>query len=232
MRSIRNNHSNVQNSNKRKSLFFLAFGGSCIIIAFTIFVGTFSSVIKEEFKYIFARPDKEAEIVFQPASKNPETDTKTNSSFIIPTDPYFSIVIPKIGANTKIITGVDPYNETEYQWQLTKGVAHAKGTANPGEKGNTFLFAHSAGDFLQANKYNAVFYLLNKLEKDDNMYVVYYKKKYKYKVKEIKVVNPDEVQYLKSDGNKKTITLMTCTPTGTTLQRLLVIGELVEESSL
>lgn len=214
------------------SLVLMIFGGTCIVLSLFIFFLTFSSVIKEEIKYAFLPPAKDTEIVIEqkPVKKNQTDEEKNNppKTFITPVDPYFSIVIPKIGANSKVIENVDPNNEQEYQWQLSKGVAHAKGTALPGSPGNSFLFAHSAGDFYEANQYNAVFYLLNKLEKGDKIYTVYYKQKYTYKVTDIKVVDPSEVKYLKNTSKKPILTLMTCTPAGTTINRLIITAELVE----
>ena len=213
------------------SLVLMLFGGGCILLSVIIFFLTFSSVIKEEIKYAFLKPEKDTEVVIEQKplkeSTSEEKDT-TPKTIITPVDPYFSIVIPKIGANSKVIENVDPNNEQEYQWQLSKGVAHAKGTAIPGSPGNSFLFAHSAGNFYQANQYNAVFYLLNKLEKGDTIYTVYYKQKYTYKITDIKVVDPSEVKYLKNISEKPILTLMTCTPAGTTISRLIVTAELVE----
>jgi len=147
---------------------------------------------------------------------------------IIAEDPLFSIVVPKIGANSKVISDVDPYDSKIYQVALTKGVAHAKGTSYPGEPGNSFFFAHSSDNFYNANRYNSVFYLLNKLENGDNFYLVYENWVYKYEVTEKSIVKADAVEYM-SESSKKIATLMTCWPAGTTISRLVVVGKLVED---
>ncbi len=142
---------------------------------------------------------------------------------IKPVDKEFGIVIPKIGANAKIIENVDPFNSKEYQWALTKGVAHASGSAFPGHVGNTFLFAHSSVDWYIANQYNSVFYLLHKLEKGDKIEAYYKKSKYVYEVTEKKFVEASDVSYLyKGNKDTSTLTLMTCWPPGTTYKRLIV----------
>lgn len=143
-----------------------------------------------------------------------------------PVDENFGIIIPKIRANSKIIANVDPYNEKEYQVALTKGVAHAKGTAFPGQTGNVFIFSHSSENFYEALRYNSIFYLLNKMEKGDEIGIYYKKNKIPYKVVEKKIVDANDVSYLKKNSKKHTLTLMTCWPPGTTLKRLLVIAEL------
>lgn len=146
---------------------------------------------------------------------------------ITPVDDNFGIIIPKISANAKVIANVDPYNSIEYQRVLTKGVAHALGTVFPGQSGNVFIFSHSSADFFNATRYNSIFYLLNKLEKGDEIFLFYQKEKFKYQVIEKKTVESSEVKYLANAGDKKTVTLMTCWPPGTTLKRLIVIGEIV-----
>lgn len=137
---------------------------------------------------------------------------------IKPVDSEFGIVIPKIGANAKIIPNVNPYNAKEYQAALTGGVAHARLTVFPGEVGNMFLFSHSS-----------IFYLLYKMEKGDEIDLYRGGRKFKYLVTEKKTVAAEEVKYLQDEGLKKTVTLMTCWPPGTTYKRLLVIGELQEK---
>lgn len=147
---------------------------------------------------------------------------------VVAKDKDFSIIIPKIGANAKVIAKIDPASSKEYQLALTKGVAHAKGTATPDQPGNTFLFAHSSDSFFNANTYNAVFYLLNKLQPDDNFYIAYKEKLYKYKVVKTQIVSPTEINYYdKTQADSEyTATLMTCWPPATTLKRLVVVGVL------
>ena len=151
---------------------------------------------------------------------------------IKPLDKNFGIVIPKIRANAKIIPYVDPYNEKQYQVVLTKGIAHAQWTAYPGELGNVFLFSHSSVNFYEAQRYNSVFYLLDKMEKGDEIDLYLNGNKFRYLVTDKKTVDASEVKYLSGDPSKKTVTLMTCWPPGTTFKRLLVIGEMVEEDQL
>ena len=116
--------------------------------------------------YIFA-PVAKVEINYR------LNEPKKTISQIKPLDKEFGIVIPKIGANAKIVANVDPYNSNTYQLALTKGVAQARGTALPSQLGNMFLFSHSSVNILEATRYNSVFYLLSKLKKDDEIFVYY-----------------------------------------------------------
>jgi len=67
------------------------------------------------------------------------------------------------------------------------------------------------------------------MEKGDFFYLVYKNWVYKYVVTETSVVSPDKVEYLNNKADEKIATLMTCWPAGTTISRLVVVGELVEE---
>jgi len=149
---------------------------------------------------------------------------RTKEEVIIPVDTEFSIVIPKISANSLVEANVDPSNYDGYIDALKKGVAHARGTALPGDSGHMYLFAHSTDNILNVSSYNAVFYLLYKLEPDDRIYIFYKNKKYAYKVIDKSVVDPTQIEYITKQSNKPFLTLQTCWPPGTTLKRLLVFA--------
>ncbi|MFA5827731.1 MAG: sortase [Candidatus Shapirobacteria bacterium] len=166
-------------------------------------------------------PVAKAEVIYQLKS-----NSQISFPSVEPVDRDFSIVIPKIGANTKVIKNIDPHNPKEYQLALTRGVAHALNSGLPNEQGNTFIFAHSAGNWYQANRYNAVFYLLNKLVEGDEIIVYYQNKDYHYFVTETKLVNGSEISYLRNTSFGHQLTLMTCWPPGTTLKRQIVIANL------
>ncbi len=133
------------------------------------------------------------------------------------------IEIPKIKAAAPIVKNVDPWNESEYKDSLRHGIAHAKGTALPGQKG-TYLFAHSSDYPWNITQYNTAFFKLHQLQIKDEITITNGDKKYTYKVIEIKEVWPSEVQYLKKPNAD--LILQTCTPVGTDLRRLLVFAEL------
>ncbi len=145
----------------------------------------------------------------------------------IPTQKGIFLTIPKIHAQAPIIENVNPWNESQYQQALKKGIAHAKGTALPDEKGTIFLFAHSSGAPWEIAWYNTIFLRLGELQKGDNIEITKNGKKYLFKVREKKEVWPNEVSYLlqtKKDG----LILQTCTPIGTSLKRLLIFADPVD----
>lgn len=133
------------------------------------------------------------------------------------------ITISRIKAQAPLIFNVDPFKESEYQKVLKKGVAHAEGTSLPGERGRSFIFAHSSGNPLEAARYNTVFLKLGELKIGDLIEINRDDKVYKYSVTQTKIVWPSEIEYLqknKDDG----IVIQTCWPIGTSLKRLLVFA--------
>lgn len=143
---------------------------------------------------------------------------------IVPIDTQFGIVIPKIGANAKIIPNVDTSDEPTYLEALKGGVAHAQGSGLPGDQNHIYIFAHSTDYFWNVGSYNAVFYLLSKLENGDEVNIFYDGKRHKYTVEGQKIIDPSEVEYITRKTPNELLTLQTCWPPGTTLKRLLVFA--------
>lgn len=213
---------------------FLLFS-SLFMIAKTIY-----SPVREEIKYYINNTLQKKFVVVEKIDtiKAPEPANKgllakafnlKQVEVLIPIDPEFSIVVPKIAANAKIIPNTNAADEKKYLDVLEKGVAHTLGTAFPGEGGHVFLFAHSTDYFWNIGNYNAVFYLLYKLEKNDEVNIFYKGQRYVYKVIGKEVVDPSQVQYLTRKTNREFLTLQTCWPPGTTLKRLLVFAVRVAE---
>jgi len=148
-----------------------------------------------------------------------------NIEILEPQDTNFSIVVPKIGANSRIIKDVSTTEKDVYLEALKSGVAHASGTAFPGEGGHIFLFAHSTDFLFNITSYNAVFYLLYKLEVGDEVNLFFNGSRYLYKVTGKQIVDPKEVEYLTKKTDKEFLTLQTCWPPGTTFKRQLIFAE-------
>jgi len=199
----------------------LVFAGVFLVgFSVVLFLLIFYPVLKEEIRYKVS--DKPTDVVIS----MDDGEHKKGEDHMNPVDTDFGIVVPKINANAKVIENVDPYNSWEYQQSLTQGVAHAKGSSVPGEDGNVFIFAHSSDNFYNANRYNSVFYLLNKLEISDYFYLIKDSVIYKYAVEQTGVVKPENVEYLSPNYGERTAVLMTCWPPGTTIDRLIVVGKL------
>lgn len=146
------------------------------------------------------------------------------------------IVIPRIGRDLPISEVADEkviYSqrlqdiEDSIQEALRDGVVRYPGTAKPGEQGNIFMTGHSSYYLAAPGEYKDAFALLHKVQLDDEIVVYYNQRRFKYKVTEIKVVKPNQVEILKQTNDYR-LTLMTCTPIGTNLKRLVVTAIQVE----
>jgi LPXTG-site transpeptidase (sortase) family protein len=140
-------------------------------------------------------------------------------------DSHFSVVIPAISAKAQVIPNVSTTNKSEYLDALTRGVAHAKGTNFPGSSKPIFLFSHSTDSPSNFIRYNAIFYLLRKLEAGDHIIIYFADKKYIYEVSELVRVDANDTSWLTNQADEEKLYLMTCDPPGTTLKRLLVIAK-------
>lgn len=147
-----------------------------------------------------------------------------SSGNLLVAEDGFYLIIPKIQAKAPIIANTDPFNKEEYLVALQNGVAHAKDTALPEEKGTIFLFAHSSDAPWRITRYNTIFFRLGELEVGDNIIILKDKKTYQYTVTGKKEVWPNEVQHLK-DNQTNQLILMTCVPVGTSLKRLLIFAK-------
>lgn len=142
-----------------------------------------------------------------------------------PDDANFSIIIPKIGINSKILPDINPVDKNEYSETLKNDVAHAQGTYLPGQNGAVYLFAHSTDYIWNLAEFNAVFYLLKELNIGDEINIFFQGRKHLYKVSDKKIVSASDLSYFKSDSEGEKVVLVTCWPPGTSWKRLLVIGK-------
>lgn len=147
-----------------------------------------------------------------------------------PVSNDFAIVIEKIGVNAPVVPDVNVASYKEYFDALKLGVAHAAGSPKPGEAGNTYFFAHSALDFWNFGKYAKVFTLLGQVEKGDRVVVFYNKKRFDYIIEKKEVFPGFDLTPLLRTYTDPTLTLQTCDPPGTALNRLIVTAKLVREN--
>lgn len=173
-------------------------------------------------------------IVFRKKDLKPRNQAKTvfEKMPIFPSDNR--LVIPRIGKNVPLIKVPNHRSwkqlEATIQDGLREGVVVHPVSHEPGSFGNFFLTGHSSYYAWDKGRFKDVFALLHEVNKGDIVEVYWEGKKYVYKMKEKKVVSPSAVEILKQPKDRKEITLMTCTPVGTNTNRLILVGELKEES--
>lgn len=143
--------------------------------------------------------------------------------------PESRLIIPKI--NVDVPVTYDIGNDYASQMKaMETGVAHFAipgASSHPGQIGNTVIAGHSSNDLLDSGDYKFIFAQLDKLAVGDSIYAHYGGKRYTYAVTGKTVVEPTEVNKLVYPTTKPIITLLTCTPVGTALHRLLVAAEQV-----
>lgn len=140
-------------------------------------------------------------------------------------DPTPKVIIPKINVEIPVVYDEPSIQEGPIQKALERGVVHYASTPSPGEKGNAVIFGHSSNNILNKGQYKFAFVLLSKLEAGDIFYLTKDGVRYGYKVYEKKIVKPTEVGVLNSTDKIATATLVTCDPPGTSLNRLVIVGE-------
>lgn len=139
-------------------------------------------------------------------------------------DTTFSLEIPVIKASSSIIDNVDANNPQEYRLALQKGVAHAKGSAYPGERGTIHLFAHSTDGPWNIARYNAVFYLLQDVSIGDKIQINYLGEEFPYQVTQKMIVARTQTEIL-AQKDEELLVLQTCWPPGTTQKALLILAK-------
>ncbi len=129
------------------------------------------------------------------------------------------LVIPGIQVDNPLILGSDPEN-------VNRGVWHRPHTSTPDQGGNTVLVAHRFS-------YNspATFYHLDKMANGDTFAVWWEGQEYVYEVFETVVVDATAIE-IESNTEEPIVTLYTCTPVWTAVDRLVVKARLVNTDIL
>ena len=190
----------------------LGFGLACGFVALIIFLFGF---FNERFIAPFITP-----------SKNISNAPLIIDSSTAGAGPEPLLIIPKINAQLPVVYDEPSIDEAKVETALERGVLHYATTPNPGEKGNGVIFGHSSNNIFNKGQYKFAFSLLRRVEVGDTFIVQKDNKRYIYKVFDKKVVTPSEVSVLEAHNSKTaTMTLITCDPPGTSLNRLVVTGE-------
>ena len=224
------------NSAFKKLFLFRTFSYSLVITGFLATIFQFGPVLGAEFSYRYDKltgishkveDSGTARMTDDGNSQGSFSDLKSPSEKIIkPVSTDYGLVIEKINANAKVVADVDILDERSYSKALQGGVAEARGSTKPGENGNTFIFSHSADAPWNITRFNAVFYLLRELEKGDRILVFYQGKRFDYTVFDKTVASPNDLSFLTNRYDTPVLTLQTCDPPGTLLNRLIVRARL------
>jgi sortase A len=149
---------------------------------------------------------------------------------IEPVNRDFSIVIERIGVNAPVVPNVSVTDENAYKEALKTGVAHAISSDYPTTApSNVYIFAHASLNFWDLGKYATVFNLLRKLNINDKINIFYQGDRYIYEVVNKEVVKGWNTTSITRSVIEPVLTLQTCDPPGTTINRLVVTSKLIEK---
>jgi sortase A len=195
----------------------LIFGASMGLLVILVFMFGF---FNERFIAPFISPSKVAsneQIILDPNASNS-------------VGPLNKVIIPKINADVPVVYDVDSTKEAEIQKGLERGVVHYPTTPTPGQKGNAVIVGHSSSNIFTAGQFKFAFVLLNKLDEGDTIIAHYNGTRYVYKIYDMRIVKPTEVGVLGPADRESTITLITCDPPGSNVNRLVVTAEQISPS--
>jgi LPXTG-site transpeptidase (sortase) family protein len=189
----------------------LLFGlGMGLLVVFIFMFGFFNEVFIAPF--------------IQPSRVSANTPLIVNST-VAPT-PNPEVIIPKINVEIPVDYSVTTTDESVIENDLQNGVVHYPTTVLPGQDGNTAYFGHSSNNIFNHGKYKFAFVLLHTLVNGDTFYLTNNSKIYVYKVISHTIVSPNDVGVLGPvAGQTATATLITCDPPGTSINRLIVVGQ-------
>ena len=214
-----------------KTFIIRTFANILIIGGFVILGATYLPIITGEAWYYLKTVKKQEYSLDVPNGEKPSIFARylsANAIKIEPINKTFSIVIEKIDVSAPIVENVSVIDPVAYNKALDTGVAHAAGSALPGENGNVYLFAHSSLGFFRFSKYATVFNLLRKLQNGDKIHVFYQNRDYLYQVINKETVKGWNTVPLTRKVIQPTLTLQTCDPPGTTFNRLVVTAKLLQ----
>jgi sortase A len=121
--------------------------------------------------------------------------------------PLGRLEIPSISLSVMVLPGTD-------EWTLNRAVGHIDGTALPGQEGNVGIAGHRDGFFRG----------LRHVQQGDRIYLTTLEGSYEYRVSDIHVVLPTQVDVLEPSPSP-VLTLVTCYPfyhVGSAPQRYII----------
>lgn len=131
----------------------------------------------------------------------------------------YNISIPKLNVKDANVSTIDNL--------LDNHLVNYQGTAIPPDKGNAVIYGHSTlPQLFNPKDFKTIFATLHTIKVGDEIFVDTDNMIYRYVIFEITIVSPDDTSIFTQNYNDSYITLVTCTPPGTTWKRLIVKARL------
>ncbi len=119
---------------------------------------------------------------------------------------------------------IDHAKVSSTDFDLSKHLVQYFSTSkNPVDKGTSVIFGHSTlPQLFNPKNYTAIFANLHLLKSGEEIILTVNGQDYKYKVFSISIMGPDDPNIFSQSYDNSYITIITCTPPGTTWKRLVV----------
>ena len=149
---------------------------------------------------------------------SPQNDQKAMDDSLAPS---YLLSIPKLKIEDAIVT--------VGSMDLKKSLIQYPQTALPGQLGNAVVFGHSVlPQFFNPKSYLTIFSTLFKLKQGDEILLNYDNIQYRYLIEEMYEVPPSDLSVLEQRFDGRYLTLITCSPPGTYLRRLIVRARIID----
>lgn len=145
---------------------------------------------------------------------------QAKSTSSAPSHSTYTLSLPRLGIKQALV-------KTDSQ-DLKESLIHYPGTAEPGDLGNTVIFGHSVlPQFFNPTNYISIFSTLHTLDEGDTLTLEADNATYTYQIYDLYEVEPSDLSPLAQTYDERRLTLITCTPPGTYLRRLIVRARLI-----
>lgn len=139
---------------------------------------------------------------------------------VAPSNENYTLSLPALGIEDAIV-------KTDHT-DLKNSLIQYPGTAMPGDLGNPVIFGHSVlPQFFNPKNYISIFSTLHTLDLGTEIEIKEDGATYTYRIYDMYEVMPDDLSPLAQTYDDRRLTLITCTPPGTYLRRLIVRARLI-----
>ncbi|MGH7246095.1 MAG: sortase [Candidatus Levyibacteriota bacterium] len=133
--------------------------------------------------------------------------------------PGYTISIPAIRVKNAIVSTQDN--------NLAAHLVNYAGTAVPPDKGTAVVFGHSTlPSLFDPGNYKTIFANAHTLHVGDSIFVTVNNIAYTYAIFSITIVDADDTSVFTQNNDDSYLTIVTCTPPGTTWKRLVIESRL------
>lgn len=134
----------------------------------------------------------------------------------------YTLSIPKLNITNAYVSTIDN--------DLSKHLIQYGGTTVPPNKGTAVIFGHSTlPQLYNPDDYTTIFANIHRIQVGDVINLTVSDLKYVYRVYNITITDPTDTEFFTQNYDDNYLTIVTCTPPGTTWKRLLIKARIEEK---